>query len=75
MIDSFDLINRCEKKLNEGTLLGTSDIKALYTNLTFDLVLKSVEYWVYKFEDRIPLLRRFNLTFINNAQKVILENN
>ena len=32
--DSFDLINRCEKNIPDGTLLGTADIKALYTNLS-----------------------------------------
>ena len=73
--DSFDLINRCGTVFNEDTRLGTSDIKALYTNLTFELVLKSVEYWVTKYSELIPLLRRFNLPFICEALQIILENN
>ena len=73
--DSFDLIDRVPKTVPDGTKLGSADIKALYTNLSFDLVLKSVEYWVTKFSDQIPLLQRFSLSFINEALKIILENN
>ena len=73
--DSFDLIDRCEKLWDSDALLGTCDIKALYTNLSFELVLKSVEYWVTKYSAQIPLLDRFSLAFICEALKIILENN
>lgn len=73
--DSFDLINRCTKTFSEDATLGSADIKALYTNLTFELVLKAVEYWVTKFTAHIPLLQRFSIAFINEALKIILENN
>ena len=73
--DSFDLIDRCEKLWGSDALLGTCDVKALYTNLSFELVLKSVEYWVTKYLADIPLLDRFGLAFICEALKIILENN
>ena len=73
--DSFDLIDRCEKIWSSDALLGTCDVKALYTNLSFELVLKSVEYWVTKYLTQIPLLERFGLAFICEALKIILENN
>ena len=73
--DSFDLISRCNKQFTGETFLGTCDIKALYTNLSFDLVLKAVEYWVTKYATDIPLLSRFGLPFICEALRIILENN
>ena len=72
--DSFDLINRCTKTFSEDSALESVDIKALYTNLTFDLVIKAVEYWVTRFAAQIPLLERFNIAFIVEALKIILEN-
>ena len=73
--DSFDFVDRCEKMCEKETLFGTCDIKALYTNLSFELVLKSVEYWISKYSTQIPLLDRFNVAFICEALKIILENN
>ena len=73
--DSFDLINRCSKQFADGTLLGTCDVKSLYTNLSFDLVINSVQYWVTKHRTDIPLLQRFNLPFICEGLHIILENN
>ena len=73
--DSFDFVDRCEKMCEKETLFGTCDIKSLYTNLSFELVLKSVEYWISKYSTQIPLLDRFNVAFICEALKIILENN
>ena len=65
--DSFDLLQRIPDEIDENTLLGTCDIKSLYTNITKDLALKAIDYWVTKFENVIPLLRRFTKTFILHA--------
>ena len=73
--DSFDLIEKCEKSLQPGTVFSTADIKALYTNLSTDLVVTAIQYWVEKYRDEIPLLQRFNLLFIIEALRLILDNN
>lgn len=73
--DSFDLIEKCEKSIQDNTLLGSSDIKSLYTNLTTELVTDSIHYWVNKYKDSIPLLQRFSLAFIIEAIQIILQNN
>ncbi len=73
--DSFDLLERFPDEINDNTLLGTCDIKSLYTNISKDLALKSVDYWVTKFENVIPLLSRFTKTFVLHALQIILDFN
>ena len=57
--DSFDYIERCGLTVPDGALVGTADIKALYRNLSRDLVLKAIEYWFTRFGHDIPILPRF----------------
>ena len=62
--DSFDLIERCDKNVQGNVLFGSSDIKSLYTNLSHELIYKSIEYWVNKYDNEIQLLQRYKLHFI-----------
>ena len=73
--DSFDYIERCSHTVPDGTILGTADIKALYTNLSKDLVLRAIEYWFNRYVPLIPILQRFGLDFIIDGLEIILEHN
>ena len=73
--DSFDFIERCSLTVPDGTLLGTADIKALYTNLSRDLVIRAMEYWFNRYAPLIPILQRFGLEFIIDGLDIILEHN
>ena len=73
--DSFDLLDRIPDEIDDDTVLGTCDIKSLYTNISKDLALKSIDFWVTKFQNVIPLLSRFSKTFILHALQIILDYN
>ena len=73
--DTFDFIERCNINVPDGTLVGTADIKALYTNLTKDLVMRAMEYWFNRYSQDIPILQRFGLDFIMQGLDIILDHN
>ena len=73
--DTFDFIERCNLNVPDGALVGTADIKALYTNLSKELVMKAMEYWFNRYVNEIPILRRFGLEFIMNGLDIILDHN
>ena len=72
---SFDFVQRCNHSVPDDTLLGTADIKALYTNLSKELVFAAIEYWVNRYIALIPILQRFGLQFILDGLEVILNHN
>ena len=55
--------------------LGSCDIKSLYTNISHDLALRAVDYWITRYENIIPLLQRLTKAFVLNALKFILDFN
>ena len=73
--DSFDLLERISKTTQDNVYLGTCDIKSLYTNISKDLALKSVDYWITRHGNTIPLLRRLTKSFVLNALSIILDFN
>ena len=73
--DSFDFVERCNHAIPDDTLLGTADIKSLYTNLSKELVFAAVEYWVNRYIALIPILQRFGLQFILDGLEVFLNHN
>ena len=73
--DSFDFVDKCNHPVPDGTLLGTADIKSLYTNLSKDLVFSAIEYWVDRYYNLIPILQRFGLQFILDGLEIILNHN
>ena len=73
--DTFDFKDRVLKSCTDDTLVSTWDIKSLYSNIRHDLFLKSVEYWITKYQNQLPLMARFSSEFIIEGLKLILENN
>ena len=73
--DSFDLQERIDKDIPDNAYLGSCDIKALYTNISKQLAMKAIDFWVTKHGDTLPLFKRFNKAFILNALNIILEFN
>ena len=73
--DSFDFVDRCNHSVPDDTLLGTADIKALYTNISKELVFTAIEYWVNRYHALIPSLQRFGLQFILDGLEIILNHN
>ena len=58
--DTFDFTDRTNSCFDVGTVLGVADIKILYTNISHDLVLKALAFWIEKLKDKIPILKRFS---------------
>ena len=73
--DSFDFVDRCSHTVPDGALMGTADIKSLYTNLSRELVFTAIEYWYNRYVQLIPILQRFGLNFILDGLEVILNHN
>ena len=73
--NSFDLLERINTETLDDVSLGTCDIKSLYTNISQDLALKAIDYWITRYSDSIPLLQRFSKSFVLNALRIILEYN
>ena len=75
LTDSFDFVDRCSHTVPDGALMGTADIKALYTNLSKELVFRAIEYWFNRYVQLIPILQRFGLNFILDGLEIILKHN
>ena len=73
--DSFDFVERCNHAVPDDTVLGTADIKSLYTNLSKELVFAAIEYWVNRYQAIIPVLQRFGLQFILDGLEIIMQHN
>ena len=73
--DSFDLLERIDTTTQEDVYLGSCDIKSLYTNISQDLALRAIDYWITTYGHTIPLLQRFSKSFVINALKIILDFN
>ena len=73
--DSFDLLERTDSTVVGHVLLGSCDIKSLYTNISKDLALKSIDYWISEYGDSVPTFQRFSKVFVLNALAIILDFN
>ena len=58
--------------LPAGVALRTCDIKAMYTNISLDLAIRAIDYWVTKYEQVFPIFRRFSKNFVLSAVHIIL---
>ena len=72
--DTFNFFERAEKDLEIGTVFETANIKSLYTNISCDLGLKVLEYWIGKWQRKIGHLQRFTNNFILEGMSIILKN-
>ena len=73
--DSFDLIERTETTVAENVLLGSCDIKSLYTNISADLAFRAIDFWISKYGDSVPTFQRFNKNFVLGALQIVLDCN
>ena len=58
-----------------GMKIGVADIKSLYTNISHELGIKAMQFWITKLNKKIPLLQRFPKHFIMEAFCIILHFN
>ena len=56
-----------EKDLEIGIFLRAADIKSLYTNISRDLWLKALEYWIERLQE-IYIYIYINKTFIHHVK-------
>ena len=71
--DDWDFMGKFPRNLKFDCDLYSCDIVNLYTNITHDLGLKAMEYWIQKFRNLIP--SRFSTEFILESAKFVLQNN
>ena len=62
-----------QKKVSEHTQLVSFDIVSLYSNIPHGLGLEAISFWLDKYPELIA--NRYNKAFINEALKIVLENN
>ena len=56
-------------------LLGTCDVKSLYTNINHDLAIAAIDYWITLTWDFIDPDNRFTKVFVLEALRIILSYN
>ena len=71
--DDWDFIRKLPKTFDFPCKLYSCDIKSLYTNITHELGLKALDYWINKHRNKIE--KRFTTNFIIESAEFILKNN
>ncbi|VDI56115.1 Hypothetical predicted protein [Mytilus galloprovincialis] len=71
--DDLDFLNHLPKTVNPNSELITFDIVSLYTNISHDLGITAVKYWLENTENVIE--NRLTKEFILTSLKLILERN
>ena len=71
--DDWDFLRKLPNKINYDCTLYSCDIVSLYSNITHDLGLTALKYWIEKLRAFIP--ERFTTNFILESAKFILNNN
>ena len=70
--DSFDFVNKANINNCIGMKIGVADIRSLYTNISHDLGLKALHFWIIKLNNVLPLLSRFPVNFIMEGMFIVL---
>ena len=70
--DYFDFTNKANISNSIGMKIGVADIRSLYTNISHDLGLKALHFWITKLGNVIPLLNRFPENFIMEGMFIVL---
>ena len=52
--------------------IGVADIKSLYTNITHELGIKAMQFWITKLKKKILLLQRFPKHFIMETKGTVM---
>ena len=71
--DTKDFLQKLPTELTENSILVSSDVVNLYSNIPHNLGLEAITYWLNKFPDELP--NRISKNFILEGIKFILENN
>ena len=67
--DNLDFLSKCSRENYEYTLLVTSDIVNLYTNIPHTLGLEALDYWLENHPE--SLHARLNKEFVLECAKFI----
>lgn len=71
--DDLDFLRFLPDKVNHDAKLVTMDVTNLYTNITTDLGINALKYWINKYPQNIN--SRFSKEFILEASNLVLKNN
>jgi hypothetical protein len=71
--DDIDFLTKLPTQIKDCETFATFDISSLYSNITHELGLQAVEYWLHKHPE--TLISRIPSKFISESLKIILENN
>ena len=72
--DTTDFLNSLPDGVQDEVILTTFDVESLYSNISHDLGLKAVEYWMDKVGEKL-IQQRFPKSFILESLDFILKNN
>ena len=71
--DNWDFLRKLPSNVDYNCTLYSCDIVSLYSNITHELGLTALEYWIEKRRNVIPT--RFSTPFILESAKFVLDNN
>ena len=71
--DNLDFLVKCFRENKWDTILTTSGILGLYSNIPHEYDLEAIEYWLDNFPE--SLHARFSKEFVLESVRFILENN
>ena len=71
--DSIDFLNSLPAEVPSECILVSYDVESLYSNISHDLGIEAIKFWLEKYRTAIP--NRFSNEFIIKSTAFILENN
>lgn len=71
--DDMDFLNQIPSEIKDSEQFITFDICNLYSNISEELGLQAIEYWLTKYPETLP--SRFSKEFVIDSIKLILQNN
>ena len=70
----MDFLNYLPKKIDFDSTFVFFDVTSLYTNISHELGIEAISYWIEQFPDFL-VDDRFTKDFITEALRLVLENN
>lgn len=71
--DTTDFLRQLPKTTEENTILVSFDVESLYSNISHDLGLEAIQYWLETYQNELP--SRFTKAFIIDGIEFIIRNN
>ena len=71
--DDIDFLQYIPKRISEDTILVSFNVTSLYTNISHELGVEAMTFWLDKYPELIN--GRFSKEFLIESMKIILENN